>query len=92
MAKRSKTNSVLNHTTAAVRTGEGLRDALFDEIDKLRNGTGNPTHAIAVAKLACQIINIVKIETEYQRHIQAMRSLEGGPISTETIKLGTARV
>jgi len=72
-----------------VRTGEGLRDALFDEIDGLRNGTRNPQHSIAVAKLSCQIINTVRIEVEYQRHLQANRT-EGAPETPQTVRLGKA--
>lgn len=34
------------------RTSAGLRDAIFDEIDAVRNGTSNPTRANAIAKLA----------------------------------------
>lgn len=77
-------------TAPSVRTGEGLRDILFDEIDKLRAGTGNPTVAIAVAKLACQIINTVKVEVEYQRHIRALNEGNDAAKSPETIRLGKA--
>lgn len=54
----------------ATRTSAGLRDALFDELDRLRNGTTNASNANAVAKLADQIINTVKMEMEVQRHAQ----------------------
>lgn len=83
-------NSTMENMKPTQRTGEGLRDALFDEIDKLRDGTGNPTHAIAVAKLACQIVNIVKVEVEYQRHVQAQRTLGNEAQDMETIRLGRA--
>ena len=73
----------------STRTGQGLRDVLFDEIDKLRDGTGNPTQAIAVAKLACQIVNIVKVEVEYQRHLRSMKPGEENPQPMETIQLGS---
>jgi hypothetical protein len=44
------------------RSSDGLRDALFDEIDGLRNGTTTATNANAVARLADQINNTVHLE------------------------------
>ncbi len=49
------------------RSSAGLRDAIFDEIDAIRNGTGNPTRANAVAKLAAGIVETVRMELEVQR-------------------------
>lgn len=51
------------------RTSAGLRNALFDELDALRDGTGNPNRANAVAKLADQVIGTVKMELEVHRHL-----------------------
>jgi hypothetical protein len=53
------------------RTSAGLRDAIFDEIDSIRNGTSNPTRANAVAKLATGIVETVRMEIEVQRHLKA---------------------
>lgn len=58
-----------NGTAPTVRTSAGLRDALFDELDNLRNGSTNPAKANAVAKLADQVIATVKMELDVQRHI-----------------------
>lgn len=67
MAKSSK-------QTAAVapieRTSAGLRDAIFDEIDAVRNGTSNPTRANAIAKLATGIVETVRMEIEVQKHVR----------------------
>lgn len=52
------------------RTSAGLRDAIFDEIDAIRNGTGNPTRANAVAKLANGIVETVRMELEVQKHLR----------------------
>lgn len=52
------------------RTSAGLRDAIFDEIDAIRNGTSNPTRANAVAKLATGIVETVRMELEVQRHLR----------------------
>lgn len=49
------------------RTSAGLRDAIFDELDSIRNGTSNPTRANAVAKLAGSIVETVRMEIEVQR-------------------------
>lgn len=68
-----------NKATASapiVRTSAGLRDAIFDEIDSIRNGTSNPTRANAVAKLATGIVETVRMELEVQRHL---RSHAGDP-------------
>lgn len=50
------------------RTSAGLRDAIFDELDAIRNGSSNPTRANAVAKLAGSIVETVRMEVEVQRH------------------------
>lgn len=56
------------------RTSAGLRDALIDEWDAIRDGKSNPQKAQAIAKLACQIINSVKMEIEFFSHVQSARS------------------
>lgn len=55
-----------------VRTSAGLRDAIFDEIDSIRNGSSNPTRANAVAKLATGIVETVRMELEVQRHLRSV--------------------
>lgn len=55
-----------------VRTAAGLRDALFDELDRLREGNSNASEAQATAKLACQIINCVKAEVEFRTHVRSL--------------------
>jgi len=52
------------------RTSAGLRDAIFDEIDAVRNGSSNPTRANAIAKLATGIVETVRMEIEVQRHLR----------------------
>lgn len=63
MAKVTATENVKTIT----RTGAGLREAIFDEMDALRNGSSNPTRANAVAKLAGSIVETVRMEIEVQR-------------------------
>lgn len=55
-----------------IRTSAGLRDALFDELDALREGKTNPQRAHAMAKLAVQIIGTVRMEIEFQRHVASL--------------------
>lgn len=49
-------------TTA--RSTTGLRDALFDELDKLRSGKSNPSHANALAKVSAVIIETARLEID----------------------------
>lgn len=44
------------------KTSEGLRNTLFDAIDKLRSGKIKPQEAKAMASLAGQIISTVNME------------------------------
>lgn len=71
------------------RTTNGLRDALFDEINTLRSGNGDANTSLAVANLAKQIINVAKVELEFQRVM--MQAQEAGqPINLGTLRLGSA--
>lgn len=49
------------------RTSEGVRDALFDEWDRLRSGEVDAQRAIATANLARQILSSVRIEIDHSR-------------------------
>ena len=62
--------------TPVVRTSAGLRDAIFDEMDAIRNGDSNPTRANAVAKLAGSIVDTVQMELDVQKHL---RTVATGP-------------
>ncbi len=71
-----------------IRTSAGLRDALFDELDRLRVGDSNPQMAQAVSKLSCQIINSVKAEIEFHSHVRGAGVDDQTPLDN-TLKLGT---
>lgn len=74
---------------AKKRTSHALRDALFDELDELRTGKGDPTRAMAVANLAKQIINIAKVELDFHR--EAMKQAEAGVhMSLGNMQLGSS--
>lgn len=64
--KNSEITSVLNGID---RTGQGLRDALFDEIDLIRTGNGDRRRAMAVAALAGRVMDTVKVEIEYAKQM-----------------------
>lgn len=60
----------------ANRTSAGLRNALFDEIDALRRGDGDPQRANAVAQLAKAVLMTEKLEYQFKQS-------EGGNASGE---------
>ena len=53
----------------SIRSSEGLRDALFDALDGLNNGTTTAQEAQAVCKVCAQVINSVNAEIEFYKHI-----------------------
>lgn len=79
MPKEAKTE-----TPKVNRTSAGLRDAIFDEIDAIRNGTSNPTRANAVAKLATGVVETIRMEMEVEKHLRSVSAksvqndIEGG--------------
>lgn len=54
-------------TKGIVRTSAGLRDALFDAMEKVSSGDMPPAEAQAVSVLARQICNTVHLEIEIAR-------------------------
>lgn len=60
------------------KTIEGLRDALFDEINAIRQGKGNLQRSRAVAQLAAQSIDSIRVQIQYGRMLLAAK--ESGPI------------
>lgn len=55
------------------RTSGGLRSALFDEIDALRNGSSNAARARAVAMLANSVLQSVSAEIEYHKYVSDVK-------------------
>lgn len=68
------------------RTSVGLRAALFDEIDALRNGESTPQRASALSKVAVQIINTVNMEVDYQKYVRSEPTALDG-VQTTPLKL-----
>lgn len=76
------------------RTSRGLRDILFDEIDELRSGEGDPPKALAVAKLAQQIMSTVRVEMEFHKLRENSAKLTEktiDPVELGVLELGSAR-
>jgi hypothetical protein len=72
------------------RTSQGLRDILFDEIEELRSGDGDPQKSMAVANLAKQIVNTAKIELDFHRQM-AQHAEAGSPVKMGSLQLGSDR-
>lgn len=72
------------------RTSLGLRNALFDELDRLKAGETTAQKASATAKLAGQIINSVKIEIDYHRTVEGVLNSKTADAikSTSVLQLG----
>lgn len=64
----------MNGAAPVIRTSAGLRDALFDALDGLRNGTTNAATANAVAKLADQVVQTVHMELAVQKHASTAKA------------------
>lgn len=86
-ARRTKGTEKMTKTAKPARTTQGLRDILFDEIDGLRDGSGETDRALAVANLAKQIINTAKVELDFHRAMYAME-MDGAPIELGNLQLG----
>jgi hypothetical protein len=70
------------------RTAQGLRDALFAELEGLQRGDVDPPRALAVANVARQIMNSVRIELDYARELSRLRE-SGSDVAIGTLQLGS---
>lgn len=65
-------------TGPIARTPAGLRDALIDEIDGLRDGSRNPQHTIAVCNAAKQIVASMRVEFDCRKQMgDSARVIDG---------------
>lgn len=51
------------------RNTVGLREALFEEWEALREGTSNPARARSIAMMANTILQSVQVEIEYHKYV-----------------------
>ena len=77
-------------TKTNTRTTQGLRDALFDELDELRSDAANPEKSLAVANVAKQIINTAKVELDFHKFITDQEK-GGSPVTLGNLQLGSQR-
>jgi hypothetical protein len=70
--------------TPSERTSAGLRSALFDELDGLRNGSSNATRANAVAKLCSTIVETVRVEIDVAKFAEKNKRLPTDPVEMQT--------
>jgi hypothetical protein len=89
MENKMTTKKETAPSTPIARTSAGLRDAIFDEMDAIRNGSSNPTRANAVAKLAGSIVETVRMEIEVQRF---SRTIAGSAPQVESLLGGKPMV
>lgn len=78
-----------NGKKSIMRTSQGLRDVLFDEIEELRTGDGDPQKSLAVAHLAKQIVNTAKVEMDFARVMTAQKNA-GDPVLLGSLQLGSS--
>lgn len=62
------------------KTIEGLREAIFDEINQLRSGKGNLQRARAVAQLSSQAIDSIRVQIQYGRMMLAANETKSIPL------------
>ena len=77
-----------------VRTSAGLRDVLFDELDRMRNGRTNATNANAISRLAGEIANTIQMELEVHRELSRIPGDHPAgeqPRLPQSIELGARR-
>lgn len=72
-----------------VRNTTGLRDALFEEWEALRDGSSNPARARSIAMMANTILQSVQVEIEYNKYV---RDISKQPNVEKAVELGTTQI
>lgn len=73
-----------------VRNTVGLRDALFEEWEMLREGTSNPARARSIAMMANTILQSVEVEIEYHKYVSSIDA--SAKATTKMIDLGGTQI
>ena len=71
-----------------IRSSLGMRNALFEEWDRLINGKSTPQRVSAVARMATAIDNSVKTEIEYQKHVMNLVDSKSAIAPNSVLQLG----
>ena len=58
---------IVEYQSPIPKTAEGLRDALFDEINALRSGKTSPQKARAISLLASHVIDSLRVQIQHGR-------------------------
>ncbi len=74
-------------TKTTTKNTKGLRDALFEQLDGLRNGTTTPQQAKAVSSIASQIVSVTKLEMEAARFVVGAGQAADEIKAIKTVKL-----
>ena len=59
-----------------IKSTEGLRDALFDEINRIRSGQSDPKRARIVATMAARIIDSIRVQIQYGKLLQEQKKAD----------------
>ena len=88
MTKAKVMDEIINEDEIkeTIRDSKGLRNMLFEEIDNLRRQKITASHARAIARIAENILNSVKVELYMVGVLQNDREVK--MIETPSIKLG----
>jgi len=71
------------------RTSAGLAQAMFEEMDALKQGSSTPQQARAKAAIANVIIGVSRLEMEFARFVTDARSVDGSTL--QPLLMGTNR-
>lgn len=92
--KAAEPNPAQPVANKVVRTAEGMRDMLFEEMDALRAGTSTASRARSLATLANAALQSVVVEIEYHKYVvatdesaPALARLGGLPLGSSAPKL-----
>lgn len=70
------------------RSTTGLRSAIFEEMEALRNGLSNPARSRSMAMMANTILQSVQVEIEYHKYVNANPEKLAG--EKKVVSLGTS--
>ena len=74
-----------------VRNTTGLRDALFEEWEALRDGSSNPARARSIAMMANTILQSVQVEIEYHKYVSDISKVPQLE-NKKSIEFGTTQI
>ena len=61
------------------RTGHGLTETLFQELDKLVSGKSTPQQARATSRVASTIVSVARLQLDFARFVADSRT-DGGAL------------